>query len=119
MRVLLSPERLQLMPNYKEVTGTFHEYQRARLIQINNEYGKTPTITFVEEVVSDINGKQTHSDVSQLTASYDPAGNIPLINPQTDEPIGTTMTHQDLFVAVYSLYRQLAVERDNAPVATP
>jgi len=45
---------------------------------------------------------------------------FPLRNPATNEIIeGQTMTYQDLYVGLYSLYWYLALERDAQVAANP
>lgn len=100
------------MPNYKETEVVGSQYQRARLIQINNELNQTPFITFCEERVTVLPDKEFHEDVGQLTCSFDPVGEIVLINPETDEATGATISHAEFYAIVYSLYKQLAIERD-------
>jgi hypothetical protein len=56
-------------------------------------------------------------DETALVGAFDPvAGLFPLVNPETGEPLGQTMTHAQLYVALHSLYMHLAQERDAAQV---
>lgn len=37
-----------------------------------------------------------------------------MLNPETGEPTGATVTHGELYAILYSLYMQTALERDVA-----
>lgn len=110
-----------MLYNEKEVLGT--QYLRSRLIEVHNQLGVTPHVAFVEEMVTTLGDYVSHKDVGTLRVDYNPASVIPLINPQTQEPIldasGTqvVMTHEQIMVALYSLYMQAVLARDYvAPV---
>ena len=107
------------MPNYKEVAVEGTQHQRARLIQISNELNATPFIVFCEEVVTTLGGKVFHEDVGQLKHDFDPAASFDLVNPVTGELLGAQMTHQAFYVALYSLYYQLAAIRDTPIEVVP
>ena len=103
--------------NYKEseIIGT--TYQRARLVEIHNQLGVPPHIAFIEEAVTIIPDRTIRTDVGQISTPYSPSALIPLINPETGESLGAEMTHQQIMVAIYSLYFQLVTARDYvAPV---
>ena len=101
------------MQNYKETTVNGLSYQRARLVQITNEHEKVPTVTFVEEEITLVGDKKIHADVAQITANFETDGVINWLNPETDEPMNISTTHQELRIILYSLYKQKAFERDN------
>lgn len=110
------------MSNYKEADISGTEYQRARLVSINNELDRPKTVTFVEELVSIIGNTKLHRDIGQIEETFSAdtvLTEIPLLNPETGEQIGATMTYQQLYVALHSLYMFLANRRDNAPVEEP
>lgn len=105
------------MADYKESTVSGTAWQRARLVQINNERGTVPAITFVEEriVVLD-DDRSLSNDVSQLVESYDAAKEFDLYDPVTLEPTGDKATHEQLYGLLFGLYMTLAQARDNPPV---
>lgn len=107
------------MPNYKEqvTTGQYSEYQRANRIVITNELGGMPEITFMEQVLATLpNGQQLQvrqdKCVDQL---IDPMEQFNLLNPETDEVIGTAK-YLDVYVLLYSLYRYIGNKRDSAQI---
>lgn len=105
------------MTLYREQVGTSSTYVRSNQITIHNPLDTIPSISFNEESIITLpDGTILHQNYSGpgnfLNTMYDPSGVINLINPLDDTPLGTTMTHQDLMVALYSLYRQLTTARD-------
>jgi hypothetical protein len=106
------------MPNYRQTTGPATTWLRAHSIAISNPLpGQgVPTITFSEQEVLEMGERvivtpsNTGPDWPKL--SFNPVASIALIDPETGVPTGGTMTHQQLYVAIYSLYMQAAAERD-------
>lgn len=98
--------------NYKESTIIGTEYQRSRLVQIHNQLGVTPHIAFIQENVTVLPTKTISQDIGQISCPYKPDKEIPLVNPDTNEPLGTSMTQQQVMLAIYSLWFQLAIELD-------
>lgn len=88
-------------------------WQRARTVFIDNPYGEVPSITFNEEmIVTDNNIPIFASPVGSCAISLqDPATGFNLLNPNTDEVIGTAH-FQDAYIMLYSLYKKLADDRD-------
>lgn len=103
------------MANYKESTVTGSKWQRCRAVTIVNEYQQMPSAYFQEEEVVSIGTEVVKRDNMACVAAFDPvAGVIPLINPETGEPTGTSFSHADLYVVLHSLYLQAAAARDAA-----
>ena len=112
--------------NYKETTLSGTSWTRCRTVVITNPLAGTgpidpstnapfgPTANFHEEKVISIDGKQTTVDAGSCRKAFDPAATIPLLNPETGEPTGATVTHAELYAILFSLYMQTAVERDGA-----
>jgi hypothetical protein len=73
-----------------------------------------PTIFFSEEKVINLGGETIRKPAGGCQKEFNATDVIPLLNPSTNEPLGTTATHQDLYVLLYSLYMQTALERDAA-----
>lgn len=104
---------------YKETSGVFTSYRRAYNINISNQYNSQPHMAFNEEDVTILpNGELLRKNIiTPLVEVYNPNKSFPLINPETDEPLGGTITHAELMVSIYSLYKLLATERDVAELA--
>ena len=103
------------MSNYKETTLAGTSYVRADRVTINNGL-ESKGITFNEvELINLSNGEtmtKSYGSVSESFSADNALTEFDLINPETGATLGTTMTYQDLYVAVYSLYFKLALERD-------
>lgn len=106
------------MPNYNEsqVAGT--AWQRCHTVTVSNPLGGVPKIEFAEERVIALEGDDIHQWVAGCSKQFSPTGVFLLLDPTTNAATGTTMTHTQLYIALYSLYMQTAAERD-APEPTP
>jgi len=110
------------MALYREQVGQSSTYTRSNQITISNPLNGLPSISFSEEnIITLPDASVLHQSVFNmgmggLAINYDPSAVIDLINPDTDAPLGTSATHQELMVILYSLYRQLTTIRDNPPV---
>jgi hypothetical protein len=103
------------MPNYKESAVAGTKYQRACRVLIDNPLNGTPSIMFVEEeVVSSGEGQEITRIVSNLSAPFDPSGTFPGLDPETNLPVGRDITHGEVYALLYSLYMNLATQRDSA-----
>lgn len=103
------------MPDYKQAELTGTEWQRCNLLSVSNPLGGTPEIVFSEErVVSLATGAITQF-TEGCRKQFSAAESFPLLDPATNAPTGQTLTHGELYVALYSLYMQTAAERDAAP----
>ena len=110
--------------NYKQTTISGTSWTRCRTVTITNplpghgpvqgitgvEQG--PTAFFQEEKVVSIDGVQSTSDTGSCRKAFDPVATIPMLNPETGEATGATVTHAELYAILFSLYMQTAVERD-------
>lgn len=98
---------------YQEQTATGSTWIRCKNLTIENSLTATPTANFQESRVSEVNGQVSEQYIGSLVKVFDPAaGVIPLRNPETGDLTGTIVTHADLYVILYSLYMQTALERD-------
>ena len=102
------------MAEYRERTITATAHQRTRAVTFTNERGKTPHVVFQEEeVIVDGDGNVISRDTAYCEADLDRNnGVIALRNPNTGNLTGQTITHAQLYVAIYSLYREVAEARD-------
>jgi len=100
--------------DYRQTSGTAQSWRRAYQIHVNNFFGQQPNILFQEEDVVSM-GDKTFNQPSMTSVSlpFAMGTEIPLLNPLTGEPLGTSAKHEDLQVLLYSLYVQLAQARDS------
>lgn len=105
------------MPNYKESAISGTKWTRSCRVSLDNPYQGIPSITFEEEQIVQADGAVIKQPVF-LTASNavrqnftDPNVTFPLLDPATDQAIGTA-THGQVYALLYSLYKALAVARD-------
>lgn len=100
------------MADYKETAVTGTQWQRCCGVTISNPRAGQPMVEMQEEVVAVVGGNTFSQTAQGLKFPFDPAEVITLRDPRTGEPIGTSMTGMDLYVALYSLYIQKALQRD-------
>ena len=106
--------------NYKETNLSGSSYQRCNRVQIVNNYDQVPYIVFGEEKIINMGDEIVHQGVNtqNCTSQFDPvAGEISIRNPLTGELTGSSVTHTELYTILYSLYLQVAEERDIAVAA--
>lgn len=101
------------MPDYKETAVSGTQWQRCTAVVVMNPLNATPTIRMDEEIVANFGGETFSKSVPGIQIDFDPAMVIPLLDPQTGEPVGTTMTGLEVYVVLYSLYIKQATERDS------
>jgi len=102
--------------NYKESSVTGSEYTRCQKIMIYNPLGGQPMLEFDEERATILADRTLTERVGGLRVAFDPAEEIALINPETGEPLGSSVTHAQLYVILFSLYIGKAQARDAAAV---
>lgn len=102
------------MPDYKESVLNGTEWQRCNVVVVTNPLGGNPKISFDEERVVSVGGRIIKEGVGGCQKAFNPNGSFPLLDTATNLPTGATMSHTDLYVALYSLYMQTAAERDAA-----
>lgn len=112
--------------NYKETNLSGVSWLRCRAVTINNtlpgmgeldhqtQTHLGPVAYFQEEKVISIDGVQTVVDSGACRKVFVPTDAIPLLDPETGEPTGATVTQGELYVILFSLYMQAALERDAA-----
>ena len=97
--------------NYKETTTTGTTWTRCTRVVVNNDFGELPYVLFFEQQVFNVGGSMVR-DLGVLRQNFDPDGVIPLINPQTGEATGATITQAEAYAVLYSAYLQAAMARD-------
>lgn len=102
------------MANYKESDVTGVTWQRCHRIDIRNPYEEPKFAVFLEEEVTELaNGKIVKTPVGQILGEFtEPSTVVNLINPETGDPLNSSVTYQDIYVILHSLYIKLATERD-------
>lgn len=93
--------------NHNPVAG--ESYVRCHQVVIDNRHGKTPVITFHRErVIGTDTGTLARQPLSPKVMAFDPAASVPLVDPDTGTSTGQSMTHADVYAALYSAF--VAVE---------
>lgn len=100
------------MADYKEQSISGNQWQRCRAVTITNPHGGQPMAYFQEEALVVLGADTIQRDVGSCQAAFNPAAEIPLLDPTTLLPTGATTTHAALYQILFSLYMQAATERD-------
>lgn len=107
------------MANYKESSLPCTSFVRACSVSCINPRNGSKMIQFQEETVIQLpDGSESFSRAGECTQILTPenaATQFALRDPQTGEVTGETMTYQDVYRLLMSLYYHLATERD-API---
>lgn len=100
--------------DYKQSAVTGESWQRCLRIEIINPSGATPSIRFDEERrIALADGTSIGIPAGSIHKDFtDPSATIPLLDPSTDNPVGATISHGEVFSILWSLYMALAAERD-------
>ena len=105
------------MQNYKETTVTGTSYVRANEVTVRNVLGGYKGIMYSEEMVSVLGDNIMRENIGAIHQEFtaeNAATEFPLLDPITNEPIGSTATFQDVYVLLFSLYYHMAAARDAA-----
>jgi len=87
----------------KPVSG--QRYIRCSQVVIDNRLGAVPLVTFSREAVIGIEGGETvHQPLSPRLLPFDPTATVPVLNPETGEATGATITQGALYALVYSIF---------------
>jgi hypothetical protein len=96
------------------ITGTVSTWKRANRIEITNPAGGIPSAMFSEEIATlmpDGITIITQPSTTICDSATDMTVSFNLIDPSTGSTVGT-MTYEQLYGAMYSLYLALAAARD-------
>lgn len=96
---------------YNEQTLQGTSYVRASSIHIDNS--DKPTVTFQRERVINLDSEVVEKPLGYLTIPFDPTKEIPLLNPIDGTSLGQTVTHQEIYVALYSMFIQESIAESN------
>lgn len=104
------------MANYRESALAGNSYTRCKELYISNPMAGmgSPRVTFIEEEVLNIDANTRQVDAGSCKKIFNSPELIALRNPITSELTGDTLSHEMLYVILYSLYMQTALERDAA-----
>jgi hypothetical protein len=103
--------------NYISISNLLQDYEDINAVAMPSgvNIDKTPLISFSEETVVTLqNNKVLRTPLGgqSLVKRFNITETFPVLNPETNLPTGQTLSHQDLYVYLYSLYIQTATERD-------
>lgn len=103
------------MANYNETPVVGSTWTRCSNIYIANSYGVTPTITFGEQQLIAIENQPplVVNTNTSCSTEFQASANIQILDPATGDPTGQTVTQQELYNILYSLYIATAKARDN------
>lgn len=91
--------RLDQMP----VAG--EAYIRCPQVVIDNRLGRNPTVVFHRERVIGFGGSAAVTQaMSPRELAFDPAASVPILNPETGEPTGQSITQGELYTLIYSVF---------------
>ena len=100
---------------YQESAVAGTRYRRCNKIDVDNKDLYKAITFYEEEVINLSDGETVRRNIDKLVSQFsaDNAATVfSIINPTDGNDTGATMTYQDVYVALYSLYLHLANERD-------
>ena len=100
------------MANYKETEVAGSEYTRCCEIHIFNPRDRAPNVSFVEQRITTLGDRTLETYAGQIDMPFDPAKEIDVIDPETNEPTGEVVTLADVYQLIYSVYLKEALLRD-------
>lgn len=103
--------------NYKETIESGQVWTRCNRVEIINPLDRNPSVNMFEETVISIAGESITRPGRMLSKSFSATDVVQLVNPATGELLGASVSHQDLYVILYSLWLATAQEHDAAELA--
>lgn len=100
--------------NYKEQTEQGQVWTRCYRVEVSNPYNGMSSVNMFEETIINIAGETITKPGRLLTKTFNQNEVIELVNPMTGEPLGATITHQDLYVMFFSMWLKTTKERDES-----
>lgn len=89
--------------NQKPLAG--ESYTRCPQVVIDNRIGKAPTVTFSrEQVFGTADGSVMRQPLPPNVLAFNPQASVPVIDPETGEPTGATITQGELYALVFSVF---------------
>lgn len=90
---------------------------RCYAVSVNNPAGGQALAQFHRQVLVDVSGQSVASEAGTVGLRFEPGGSFAVLDPATDEPIGVSMAHEQLYAALYSAYRAAeAADEASRPV---
>lgn len=87
----------------KPVSGD--SYVRCPQVIVDNRLDKTPLVTFHRERILGLDGGAIMREpMSPRIVPFDPAASVDVIDPETGDPTGQTITHGELYALIYSVF---------------
>jgi hypothetical protein len=107
------------MADYAETQTTARSWTRGCRVILDNPYLGKPSMYFQEERVTEGPGGRTSLPAGGVSAAFDPAAMVELIDPETLLPMGAEVPQQMVYLIIFSMYMSLARERDALAAADP
>jgi len=101
------------MSNYNQQTGSGESWQRCHSVRIENPLAGSPLVYFYEEVVVKVGTNIINKPNTACSKVFNAEETFDLLDVNTGAATGQTMTHQQLYQALYSLYIKTAMARDS------
>lgn len=110
------------MPNYDKTNVNGETWIRANKIVLLNDYGESPSITYIEEELFNFTDgtfvKKQYNPLYPVYKSLTQENSntvFDIVDSETKQNSGKSMTYKELYDSLYSLYFHLAKERDRGP----
>lgn len=105
------------MADYQETQVTGTKWQRCNQVLLNNPHNAQRSIEMREEEIVILGDNVFCQTVPGMKFDFNPQDTFELRDPATGNVTGATMSMGEMYVAVWSLYMQKAMERDQAAAA--
>lgn len=93
--------------NFQEVIVTGPKWRRCNRMVIDDPFKGTPVVTIVTENVAALDdGSIVRQDAPQVSVIFEPTATVDLVDPETLAPLGKSMTHAEIYTALFSLFVQ-------------
>lgn len=80
-------------------------YVRCPQVIIDNRLGKTPVVTFHREQVVGLDGGNVQRyPLAPRPLPFDPTASVDVIDPETGNPTGATITQGELYAMIFSIF---------------
>ena len=89
--------------NEQPVAGA--KYIRCPQVVIDNRLGQTPSVAFHrEEVTTATDGAVRITPMAPLIVPFDPTASVPILDPETGEPTGDSVTDLHIYQIIFSKF---------------
>lgn len=102
------------MPNYLESNVVGSKYVRCKSLHVSNPLNGVKYISMEEEQVIQLEDEsisKPYSAMSKMLTEETANTTFDILNPE-DNSVVSSMTYQDVYAVLYSLYMHSALERD-------